>query len=332
MNRLPRSILRNTVWLAGLVPALAVATTAPAAINGSASLVRDPPTVPFSSPESQLNSPWIAYVLGVHSNNGEAIAALDVSITGPLHQRWVDPEANGAHQPTPTSPNRTNGDTKLLALAPVFDVEPAEDNPGLGSPLSSDEARLYGVGSYLRGAWQLPVAQQGTSVDFAYLVVPRGRENELRIDVKAKNSLGGEIAFLQSADFLPGVYTPPVVGDLWIQQQDGFPPPLVSATLPVADDRPITELTWSLESFTPSPPTPNPPPVLPSVDPATGLFTWNPIGSGLRTYEAVIRATDTSGLSDTGTLTILPSPEPTSLVIVGLAAGGLAPLVRRRSF
>jgi MYXO-CTERM domain-containing protein len=97
--------------------------------------------------------------------------------------------------------------------------------------------------------------------------------------------------------------------------------------LPASDDLPLDQLVWSLDSFT----GPNPIVDPPTLDPATGLFSWDISHAGFGgTYLAVIRATDTDGLSDTGILTILPAPEPSSGVLACVALVGLAAFARRR--
>ena len=79
------------------------------------------------------------YTLGLQSTAGELIGAVDVSITGQLHQRWTFDEDSAAMflPTTSNSGNITNGDSHLRAVTgAMFGAGPIEDNPGTGSPLA----------------------------------------------------------------------------------------------------------------------------------------------------------------------------------------------------
>lgn len=331
MKRLFASSMASFGGLSACVLTFAATASASAAIIGTATKVRNPPATPFTAPDAALGAPWVGYELGVHSTAGEIIAAMNVSISGPLHQRWNDADLDGVFESTTGSLNKTNGDSHLHVTSGLLIVSSSENNPGTGSPLPSTASAQYGVGTYLEGAWGVPGSSQSTSADLAYLVIPEDRVHDLRIDVQVANPSGDIIARLSETDFFPDLFSPPVVGDLTVRRElcCAPQPPFVTATLPASDDRPLSELTWNLESFSAIG---NPGPLLipPTVDPATGLFTWNPVGAGLRVYTAVIRATDVNGLSDTGILTIIPAPEPTSLALVGCALAVFAASARRK--
>lgn len=183
------ALVANLSAPAGLVP------SAFAAVIGSATLVRNPPTIPFSAPDAALGAPWVAYTLDLQATAGEIIAAVDVSITGPLHQRWVFNEDLEAYAPTAISANITSGDSHLRAPAGgLFAFGPSEDNSGTGSPLADTVTSHYGVGSFLRGAWGIPTATQSGNAALAYIVVPSNRIHELSIRVLAANPHGDIIA------------------------------------------------------------------------------------------------------------------------------------------
>ncbi len=323
-RELPARAVR--ILAAALSLAVMLGTTAEAAVIGTATLVRQPPGVPFAAPDAALPAPWVGYSLGLQTTASELIAGIDVTIHGTLHQRWVFNEDFAMFDPTPNSANQSNGDSHLRAPAQIGFNGPSEDNSGNGSPLADTATSDYGVGSFLSGTWGVTNA---TTANLAYIVIPSGSEPLTDIRVLVGNSQGDIIGELTSRDF-PGFMPPefpPVVEDLTVRRSIGFPIPILTATLPVSDDSPLDELTWNLDSFT----GPNPPLNPPTVDPATGLFTWNFNGAQLGgTYQAVIRATDTFGLSDTGTLTILPAPEPTCMTLLGLALIGLTGTFRHR--
>lgn len=180
-------------------------------ILATVNLVRNPPATPFTAPDAALGAPWVGYSIGLEGNAGEIIAAVDVSITGPLHQRWVYNEDEDAYVPTATSANMTNGDSHLRALSgALFGFGPSEDNPGTGSPLANTDTTKYGVGSFLRGAWGIPTASQGSSASLAYIVVPSNQTSQLSIRVQVANPFGDIIADLDTSSFFPFVDGPQI--------------------------------------------------------------------------------------------------------------------------
>lgn len=138
--------------------ALAVAFTgaASAAIIGTSTAVAPP----FAGAEAGLTG-FTAYKLGLVSD-GAPISAVDVVITGQLHQRWtvgIDPETElPVTTPTPNGNATTlSADSRLAIPANGLLAVPAtEDNSGVGSPLPDTATRDYGLGTTLFGAWGIP--------------------------------------------------------------------------------------------------------------------------------------------------------------------------------
>lgn len=175
-----------------------IAIVSEAAIVGQYTLVRDPPGIPFTSPDAALGSPWVGYTLDIAATAGETIAAIDFSITGPLHQRWNYSVDSDDYAATANTPNVSNGDSHLRAPAgALLGFGPAEDNPGTGSPLTSTAAALYGVGTTLSGAWGIPVAARGSTASVAYIVVPKDAIPSLSIRIQVANPLGDIIGDLR---------------------------------------------------------------------------------------------------------------------------------------
>jgi hypothetical protein len=196
------------VLLAVFVISSSSAVPASAAIIGSVTSIKDPANgLPFGPPSADgaLGSEWVSYKLAIQATAGELIQAVQVSITGQLHQKWMDLAAGGAYLPSGNSSNMTGADSHLLAPGGLFGSGPSEDNPGTGSPLSAanDASTKWGVGTFLKGAWSVP-GSAVSSLDLGYLVLPRGNPN-FAIDVKVADPNANTIVTLHSGGGAPSI-------------------------------------------------------------------------------------------------------------------------------
>jgi hypothetical protein len=129
---------------------------------------------------------------------------------------------------------------------------------------------------------------------------------------------------------------PPVVGDL--DEGDVFRNATTGlGPLPANDPDPDPDvLTWSIVpgTFTGATEGNGGAGYAFSVDPVTGLFSWDAAHDdvSLGPYSVELRATDPGGLSDTGILRFnVVVPEPASIALLGIAMVGCLGLVRRRN-
>ena len=146
---------------------------------------------------------WVSYALGLTPTNGEKLTAISVQITSPIDpahgmlQRWnFDPDTE-TFLPSPSSSNVSSGDTHLIQLGSFTGVAPNEGAVLIttgGPPKPADTAtRRYGYSGSLNGIWGFNSTEQSAQTDsvpirFAYLVLPRGGENYLIINVVAAAS------------------------------------------------------------------------------------------------------------------------------------------------
>lgn len=213
--------------LVGLI--VVSASTASAGVMGISSVNRT-----FAAPDSALTG-HIGLFLSVMTDDGSAISAVDVNITGQLHQRWgFEPDAE-VLLPTPNSLNTTNGDSHLMpVVGALVGSELREDNNLSGSPLTSTATRRYGYGSFLRGAWGIPGASQTNKANLAYIVIPEASVPSLQVNGQVATT-NGTFSFTKAifADQppLPAILTSnPVVGP-GVELEFQFPNP---APLPIA--------------------------------------------------------------------------------------------------
>jgi len=197
-------MMKKIVCLSVAVALVAVmATSGFAGIVGTATLVKDPGNgIPFLAPEAGLGSPWVSYQLSVAGTDGQAIGAVDVSITGAkLHQRWTDPDFDGVTNPTANgAASDGRGDSHLTAPAgSPFGAGPSETNTLAGSPLVSTPGTTeYGLGD-LSGAWA--ILNPTTNNNIAYIVVNKNDLPNITITVKSATPAGDALPTLFAADF-----------------------------------------------------------------------------------------------------------------------------------
>jgi len=153
------------------------------------------------------NTLWVSYALGLKDDAtstaaGEKIAGIDVNLLsstadGGFHQRWAFDDGtgtyNGPASPTPTSTNISSGDSHLVVPASAIVGRTVTETRGLKASDDAtstvgyntanlgfvDGVRNWGIGGSMDGAWALTQADQnaqvaGNTVNFAYIVVPRG--------------------------------------------------------------------------------------------------------------------------------------------------------------
>ena len=178
---------------------LTAGASAPGAVIATATLIKEPPATPFGAPDAALPAPWVSYRLSLTADGGDLIQAVEMSISGQLHQRWVSTNYDGVYDtPTGNSTNQTNGDSHFMATAGMlFASGPTEDNPATGSPLSplNDDSTGRGVGTFMSATFGSPGTAL-TSMNVAYIVVPKGSEPNLDIQLQVFNPMGEIIEIL----------------------------------------------------------------------------------------------------------------------------------------
>ncbi len=277
----------------------------------------------FTTPDTALTG-HTGYALSVMTDDGSKIWAVDVNITGRLHQRWfIDPEF-GETTPTPSGTSVTNGDSHLTPIAgALFGSEAREDNSGVGSPLPDTATRDYGYGTFLRGAWGIPSASQTNNANIGYVVIPENEVPNLNINVSVGTSNGtfaiNKFAFVP----LPTLASNPAVGpgvELNFGDYLGLGPN--PAPLPNS----ITLAGPHAAYFTLVGPLPTTLDFLNSSR-QFGVKPIVPLPGGTGDLTAVVQVRTDAGNLDFDVL--LKVPEPSTLVISTLAIGGLA-LLRRK--
>lgn len=208
-SRLVAAAIGSLLALA-LIVVTSWSNSADGAVVASATKIKDPSGgIPFAAPDAALPAPWVSYKLSLHTTAGEELQAYQISISGPLHQRWIDLNSDSIFESTGVSTEQLSGDSHILAPpGALFGSGPTETNPGTGSPLASNGAALYGVGDLLQGAWATPTL--ATSIDIAYIVVPSGMERTLDIQVQtASPTCSGCFGTLVTKDFFASIVPEP---------------------------------------------------------------------------------------------------------------------------
>src|SRR5262245_27422927 len=172
-----RSVRKIAVSLASV---LAFAASANAGLFGTWTPAGD-----VGGPDSQL----VAYTLGLSTDDGSNVAAIDVKIGGTLHQRWTSLVEGDPFEATPSGTSHQGIDSHLTPIASALIVYVNEDsipnsNDPAPSPLFSPVRTQTGIGTTLRGVWGIPGSDQTPSTDFAYIVVPRDADlSQFRFDI-----------------------------------------------------------------------------------------------------------------------------------------------------
>jgi hypothetical protein len=184
------------VWQGSVVLAivLAWAATSQAAIFLSATLIKSPVSgTPFGPPaaDAALGAPWFSYKLSLTATGASTIQAVDVSITGPIHQKWTSSSGDGVYDtPSPSSTSLTSADSHLLIPNNGIVGTPAtEDNSLTGSPLTDNDSTGWGIGHSLSGAWAVNGIAV-TSLDLAYIAARPSDFSQLQVSVTAADPTG----------------------------------------------------------------------------------------------------------------------------------------------
>lgn len=332
---------------AALVMASLMVMSAQAGVVGTSTLVANPPVVNFAQDTGYNSAPlsdtWVSYILGAQTDDGSTISGFDVTITGAVNQRWNFDLDNEVFVQSASSTNATNGDSHLMIPATAIVFVPATENNNQPSPLPiapDTGTRDYGIGTLLRGAWGIPGAEQSTSANFAYLVVPKGMEPEIDIHIELStspdqpiplvvldnNSFGGPWGGGE-VDEIPPVIVPQLV-DFTIDVTD--PATLTNLQLTATDETTaVGDLTWSNLVYAGGPGQISGSDATMDAD---GIFNWNPNGwrEGAHLFNATVA--DAAGNMTTGlALTVnLIVPEPASIALFGLALVGFAGFRRKQ--
>ncbi len=200
---------------------------------------------PVDSSISGLNADWASYILGVSSDDGSQIAAVDVDLKGTFRQEWRWDYDTGSYVPTPASHYyHYSGDSHLLVADNALTVVSA-----------SEDRDASGVGTQMKGVWGIP-GGNAISLDLAYMVIPRGSESQLEYAIDVGNPSGEVINFRQGASFpmpspqplsppLPAPVSPPVT------TQPPYVPPTAPLGIPIIQAL-ATQILWSADNGLPA--------------------------------------------------------------------------------
>ncbi len=285
----------------------------------------------FSSPDAALTG-HTGYVVSLQTDDGSLISAVDVNITGPLHQRWNYSEDELGFVATPISLNITNGDSHLLVPANgLVGANPTENNNVSQSPLADTAARDYGYGSFLKGAWGIPAVNQTNRLNVAYFVVPNDSLPQISIAGLAATS-NGTFPFSHLVYTpLPGILTSNPVPGPGIECQFGCPGVNGPSSIPIAlsntgggviNVSSITLAGPNAANFILTGTLPTQ--LVARAAPSTFNVAPNLLGQpffGIYSAHVLVNTSAGNLVFDVGTSLC---PEPSALLIAGLAVVGLA--------
>jgi hypothetical protein len=256
--------------VASVILFMALAARAEASSSVFLTPVADLGALPFSSESGFSSLPagndWVSYILGVSTDDGSKIQAVDVNLKGTFAQRWNWDADAQSFASTPNSLIATGGDSHLMmpsnALSPLAPSEDGSLLNSAGLSLEGPDSFSYGAGSMMRGVWAVPgIESATTSMNLAYLVIPRGSESQLQYAIDGAGSNGDMLfQFRQGAAFPP---LPPPPKPLPLPPV--FEPPIASP--PIAPPSVDPPGTITPPSVPPSFPPPNFDPPSPQISP-----------------------------------------------------------------
>lgn len=215
---------------------------------------------------------------------------------------------------TETNDGTTSGTLGLTELG----VAPNNPRSGFGSVTSSsDNSKILTPGN------------AGTNLNFYQVVLKAGEQANMTVRVIGD---GGNVV-QQFTNFLigsPPSGNPPVItlNDLGQRELSaGTITAQINASNSPTSYGNLTLVTGNSTILNPA-----------SLDPVTGQFTWNPVGSkagpknsGTVVYEWTATATNASGTSPaTLAIRVTLIPEPATIALMGLAMVGMVGVIRRR--
>jgi hypothetical protein len=211
--------MRSYVLASAAAAALFVGSASQAAITVTKAQVTPIPTAfnPGSTNAPLSAGNWVGYKLTLVSSGGPITAVdFDTGTRGvfvAMHQRWLDADGSEDMSPGDANPTGTlatnTADSHFINDPALSSVAAAstEDNSGTGSPLAAGATGPFpGVGSFLKGAWGIQPAAQGTSYDFAYIVVKA--DTDVNVTVRALVSADGQGQVVDTVVVIPGVPEP----------------------------------------------------------------------------------------------------------------------------
>jgi hypothetical protein len=285
-----------------------------------ATLDANPPNFPFQL-RGAMPAPWQSYQLSLVATAGEVIRAVDVEITGPMHQRWDDEDVpcEGIFcRPTPTGTPLNGGVDSSLSGFGLFALGPTENNSKTGSPLPHERYAEYGIGDHLAGAWGILNPQPVTYL--AYIVVRNDELPNIQITVESADPQGNVYPALTAEDLVVTIPQPPLTIDAslgdWVRGT------FVDHKLSLVQD---THFRWvDLHVVGPGGATPAIRPII-----LHGSIAWNSSNSALGLWTFYATAANAAGM-DVATVTVNIIPEPATMTLVASALGGVVGFARRR--